>query len=113
MARVDEVPPDGGKALRYGATQIAIFNFANRGKWYATQNVCPHRGDAVLARGLLGCHDGEAKVACPMHKKTFSLETGKGLSDPAFQLHAFPVEIRSDDVWVKLPSPDEFAGGGA
>ncbi len=113
MARVDEVPPDGGKSLRYGATQIAIFNFANRGKWYATQNVCPHRGDAVLARGLLGCHDGEAKVACPMHKKTFSLETGKGLSDPALQIHAFPVEIRSDDVWVKLPSPDEFAGGCA
>ena len=110
MARVDAVPRDGGYAARHGATQIAIFNFASRGTWYATQNVCPHRGDAVLSRGLLGCQDGEAKVACPMHKKTFSLETGKGLSDPTFQVQAFPVEIRGDDVWVKLPSADDFEG---
>ena len=109
MARVADFPRDGGKALRHGGTQIAVFRFESRGEWYATQNVCPHRGDAVLARGLLGSHDGEAKVACPLHKKTFSLDSGKGLNDPAFQVQTFPVEQRGDEVWVKLPPADALA----
>jgi NAD(P)H-dependent nitrite reductase small subunit len=104
MARVADFPRNGGKAVRHGESQIAIFHFESRGEWYATQNTCPHRGDSVLARGLLGSQDGEPKIACPMHKKTFSLETGKGLSDPDFQIHRFPVDVREAEVWVKLPA---------
>jgi nitrite reductase (NADH) large subunit len=104
MAAVADFPEDGGRAMRHGNTQIAIFRFARRDEWYATQNVCPHKRDAVLARGLLGSQGGEPKIACPMHKKTFSLLTGKGLSDTSYQIATFPVEIRQDEVWVKLPS---------
>ena len=60
----------------------------------------------VLARGLLGSDDGEPKVACPMHKKTFSLETGKGLSDPSFCVRTFPVEVREGELFVKMPPPE-------
>jgi nitrite reductase (NADH) large subunit len=103
LARIDQIPKDGGAAVRYGKVQIAVYHFARRGEWYATQAMCPHRKDNVLARGLLGDQAGEPKVACPLHKKTFSLVTGKGLSDPSYQVRAFPVDVRGEEVFVKLP----------
>ena len=29
--------------------------------------------------------------------------SGKGLSDPGYQVRTFPVEVRGDEVWLKLP----------
>ena len=113
LTHVDQVPKDGGAAVRVGQGQIAIYNFARRGEWFATQAVCPHQKDSVLARGLLGDQAGEPKVACPLHKKTFSLMSGKGLSDPNYQVQTFPVEIRGDEVWVKLPPSESFVAKAA
>jgi nitrite reductase (NADH) large subunit len=113
LACVDDFPSDGGSTIQYGQGQIAIFNFTRRGEWFATEAICPHRKDSVLARGLLGDHGGEPKVACPLHKKTFSLVSGKGLSDPNYQVQTFPVEIHGNDVWVKLPSKRDFEAPGA
>lgn len=105
VGRVEDFPSDGGQAVRHGTAQLAVFRFESRGEWYATQNTCPHRGESVMARGLLGSQDGEPKVACPVHKRTFSLITGKGLSDPVFRLQTFPVRVSENEVYVKLPSP--------
>ncbi|HSJ96054.1 MAG TPA: nitrite reductase large subunit NirB, partial [Myxococcota bacterium] len=109
VARVDDFPADGGSAARHGDAQIAVFHFARRGEWYATENVCPHRKEAVLARGLLGSEGEEPKVACPMHKKTFSLWTGKGLADPDYAIRTFPVRVEGEHVFVKLPPADRLA----
>ena len=103
VAAVGDVPRDGGVTVAVGTAQIAVFHLATRGSWYATQAMCPHRKDMVLGRGLLGTQGDVPKVACPMHKKTFSLATGEGLSDPAYGIQTFPVEIRGDDVWVYAP----------
>ena len=62
----------------------------------------------VLSRGLTGDHEGEPKVACPMHKKTFSLRSGACLSDDGLEVRTFPVRVvagmvqvgRPDDAWV-------------
>lgn len=100
----EDLPRDSGSAFRIeGGGQIAIFHVASEDRFYATQNRCPHMKDMVLARGLVGSHGDEPKVACPLHKKTFSLRSGKGLSDPAYCLRTYPVEARVDGVWVKLP----------
>jgi NAD(P)H-dependent nitrite reductase small subunit len=103
MSGVDAVPANGGIAVRYGETQIAIYHFARRNQWYATQNTCPHRKDNVLARGILGSHGDEPKVACPLHKKTFSLLSGEGLNDPEYRIRTFSVQIKDDQIWVRLP----------
>jgi len=100
----EDLPRDSGSAFRIeGGGQIAIFHVASEDRLYATQNRCPHMKDMVLARGLVGSQGDEPKVACPLHKKTFSLRSGKGLSDPAYCLNTYPVEARMDGVWVKLP----------
>jgi len=106
VAAVRDFPRDGGCAVQVGRAQLAVYHFASRGEWYAAQNLCPHRKDMVLSRGLLGDQSGEPKVACPLHKKTFSLHSGKGLSDPDYAIRTFEVEVRGEDVYLKLPPTD-------
>ncbi|GIW44688.1 MAG: hypothetical protein KatS3mg077_1970 [Candidatus Binatia bacterium] len=107
VGRVDDFPPDGASVVLYGRTQIAVYRFATRNEWYATQNVCPHKRALVLARGLLGDHGGTPTIACPLHKKLFALTTGRCLSDDTLAVATFPVEVREGSVWLLLP-PEEL-----
>ena len=108
VALAADVPKEGGIAIKYGRSQIAVFNFASRGQWYACQNMCPHTGDMVLARGIVGDQAGQPKVACPMHKKTFSLETGECLSGDPYAVLTFPVRVEDGSVWLELPAAAEL-----
>lgn len=109
VARLDDVPLDGGVAIRHGAVQLALFRHGADGALYATQHMCPHKRDMVLARGLLGDAAGEPKVACPQHKKTFSLRTGACLSGDVPAIRTFPVRADGDRVLVELPPPEALA----
>lgn len=103
IGAVSDFPRDAGMAIKYGNTQIAVFNFTSRGQWYAVQNECPHRKDMVLARGIVGDQKGTPKVACPLHKKTFSLEDGKCLTGEDYELVTFPVRVEDGQVLLELP----------
>lgn len=107
--RVEEFPEGAGVTIKHGETQIAVFNFASRGEWYATQNMCPHMQDMVLARGILGDASDEPKVACPMHKKNFSLRSGKCLTGEEYSIHTFPVRVEEGEVYVELPPASDLA----
>ncbi len=107
VGKVWDFPEDGGSAIKHGKTQVAVFRLAT-GEWYATQNMCPHKREFVLACGLLGDHAGTPKVACPLHKKTFSLETGACLSGEDYSVRTFPVRLDGDDVLVQLPPTSEL-----
>jgi nitrite reductase (NADH) large subunit len=109
VASVDDVPTDGGIAVRYGSAQIALFHLASRGEWHATQNLCPHKRQMVLARGILGDQGEVPKVACPLHKRTFDLRTGTCLSGDAPSIATFPVRVQGNDVFVELPPLEELA----
>lgn len=110
VADVADIPYDGGAAVKYGSVQLAVFNFASRGEWYACQNMCPHKKEFVLSRGIVGDADGEPKVACPMHKKTFSLISGESLQQEEYRVRTFPVRIEGDGVFLCLP-PMEILDG--
>jgi NAD(P)H-dependent nitrite reductase small subunit len=102
----DDFPIDGGATVKYGRSQIAVFNFASRREWYATQNMCPHKKAFVLSRGILGTATDEPKVACPLHKKTFSLETGQSRQGEEYRIQTFPVKVENGKVFVELPPPE-------
>lgn len=104
VGTMSDFPADGGATIKYGKTQIAVFNCATRGEWYATQNMCPHKKAFVLSRGIVGDANGIPKVACPLHKKTFSLQSGESLSDPEYRISTFPVRIEGTEVFLKLPA---------
>jgi nitrite reductase (NADH) small subunit len=100
--RTTDVPQDGGACVLLDGQQIALFHFARRGQWYATTNECPHRQQMALSRGMIGSAGDEPKVACPFHKKTFSLETGSCLSGDDYQLRTYAVRIEGDWVYVGM-----------
>jgi nitrite reductase (NADH) large subunit len=106
LGRVADFPRDGGATVRYGQTQLAIYHFASRGEWFASQNMCPHKKAFVLSRGILGDAKGEPKVACPLHKKTFSLNTGESLQGEEYRIRTFRVKVEADEVLVELPPPE-------
>lgn len=105
----DEVPANGGVCVKYDNKQIALYYFARRDEWFASQNQCPHRNQMALSRGMIGSQDGEPKVACPFHKKTFSLATGECLSDDECEaIKTYPVKVDDGKVYIgvekELPS---------
>ena len=108
LARAAEFPKDTGVTYRFGRAQIAVFHISQQNRWYATQAACPHKGDAVLGRGILGDSCGAAKVACPFHKRTFSLETGQCTSGEGVDIITFPVRVEDGVVQVELPAIQEL-----
>jgi nitrite reductase (NADH) small subunit len=99
-ARVDDFPENGGACVKYKDLQIAVFNFSRRNEWYACQNLCPHKMQMILSRGMVGSVGGEPKVACPFHKKTFSLKTGECLNSDECSISVFPVRVENGFVHI-------------
>ncbi len=100
--KAEDVPANGGVCVKYGDQQIALFNFTRRGEWYATQNMCPHRQQMAISRGMIGSEGDEPKVACPFHKKTFSLKSGSCTSGEEYSLKTYPVKIENGKVYIKV-----------
>ncbi|MCF6351808.1 MAG: nitrite reductase small subunit NirD [Cyclobacteriaceae bacterium] len=97
---VKDFHENGGACVKYKNKQIAVFNYTRKNTWYACQNLCPHKMEMVLSRGMLGDDLGTPKIACPMHKKTFSLETGKNLNGNIDAIATYPVKIKNNFVYI-------------
>ena len=52
--KTTDFPTEGGGCIKYKNKQIAVINFSRRNEWYACQNVCPHKMEMVLSRGMIG-----------------------------------------------------------
>jgi len=99
-----DIPENGGACVLIKGEQIAIFHFQRLNEWFATQNECPHRRQMALSRGMIGTHGEEPKVACPFHKKTFSLRNGACLSDNDCSIKTYPVKVEEGFVYIGLPA---------
>lgn len=106
--KTTDVPPNGGVGVKYNHMQLALFHFARRDEWFATQNLCPHRRQMALSRGMIGSQAGEPKVACPFHKKTFSLVDGHCMSDDKCEsIKTYPVKVENNIVFIGIMEDDE------
>src|SRR5438093_483967 len=99
---INDVPANGGVCVQYNHEQIALFHFARRNEWYATQNECPHRRQMALSRGMIGTQNNEPKIACPIHKKTFSLITGECLSGDECAIKTYEVKVEGENVYIGI-----------
>jgi nitrite reductase (NADH) small subunit len=102
--KTTDVPTNGGVCVKHNDEQIALYNFTRRNEWYATQNECPHRKQMALSRGMIGTQNDEPKVACPFHKKTFSLKTGECLNGDECAIKTYLVKIENDNVFIGYES---------
>ena len=100
--RTEDIPENGGACVLVNDEQIAIYNFTRRKEWYATQNLCPHKQQMALSRGMIGTAGDEPKVACPFHKKTFSLKNGSCLSGEEYEIKIFPVRVENEMVLIGI-----------
>ncbi|HYX35476.1 MAG TPA: nitrite reductase small subunit NirD [Oligoflexus sp.] len=104
VCKVDDVPGDGGACIKWGEKHIALFNVTSRDDWYAMDNRCPHDGQTVLARGIVGDAGGSPKVACPLHKNSFCLKDGRHLGgQDDWRLTTYPVKVEGGQVFIELP----------
>lgn len=107
-----DTPTGDSKAVKRGDTQLAVFKV--RGKWYCTQQMCPHKRAFVLSDGLIGddIKNNKLWVSCPYHKRNYELggeNAGRCANDESVNIATFPVEAREDGwVYVKLPSIEEL-----
>jgi nitrite reductase (NADH) small subunit len=99
-APVTKFPKNGGDCVKYRDKQIAVFNFSRLGTWYACQNLCPHKIEMVLSRGMIGEDIMEPKIACPLHKNTFYLKTGKHLNGDLNSIATYPVKVAEGYVYI-------------
>lgn len=108
----DASPTGSSAAVKRGDTQLAIFKV--KGRYYATQQMCPHKRAFVLSDGMIGDDVASDKlwVSCPYHKRNYELKgegAGKCTNDDSVNIATFPVEERPDGwVYLKLPPVDEL-----
>lgn len=109
--KFDDRPTGSSMNVKRGDTQLAIFKI--KGKWYAMQQMCPHKRTFAMSEGLIGDDMASDKlwVSCPFHKRNFTLngaEAGK-CSDSELSAATFSVEERDDGwVYLKLPPVEEL-----
>merc|ERR1711939_440496 len=88
--------------------------FRVRGKYLASQQMCPHKRAFVLSDGLIGDSNDKLWVSCPYHKRNFELngeDAGRCQNDEEVSIAVFPVEEREDGwVYLKLPPIHELDG---
>lgn len=105
VCRVDDLLVERGAAALIGDRQIALFRTFD-GRLYATDQIDPFSGAAIMSRGIVGDRAGVPTVASPMYKQVFDLRTGGCLDtqgkDPQ-SLAVYPVAVAEGDVHVKIP----------
>ena len=94
-----------GRLVVHGVHRPILVIF-DRGRVFALDNRCPHMG-FPLERGSV--EDGI--LTCHWHHARFDLQSGCTFDLWADDAPIFPVEVRDDDVWVKIliDDPDPAA----
>ena len=112
FAGADQAPNGISATIKRGDTQLAIFRV--KGRYLASQQMCPHKRQFVLSDGLIGDKDDKLWVSCPYHKRNFELvgeQAGRCQNDEEVSIATFEVEERADGmVYLKLPPVHELDG---
>ncbi len=107
VCALDDIPPDTGVCALVGTRQIAVVRAADG--VYALDNFDPFAKAYVISRGIVGDRAGRPKIASPMYKHGFDLESGRCLDDPAVALESFPVRVRDGRVEIRTAHALEIA----
>ena len=102
VCAVTDIPPGCGVAALLVGRQIALVRPGEADVVFALSNYDPFSEAFVIARGIVGDRDGRPKIASPIYKQSFDLETGACLDDPAVRLPVYPVRVRHGRVEVDI-----------
>lgn len=97
----DLIPGRGVCAL-VGSHQVAVFR-VDTDRVYALSNYDPFSEAFVLSRGIVGSRGDILKVASPVYKQSFDLQTGECLDDGSVSVPTFDVRVEGGMVQVACP----------
>lgn len=104
VCRVDDLLVERGAAALIDGRQIALFRTFD-GRIYATDQIDPFSGAAILSRGIVGDRAGVPTVASPMYKQVFDLRTGACLDSQGKEprsVRVHPVAVTDGVVFVRI-----------
>ena len=101
VCAIDDVLPGTGSAALIDGQQIAVIR-TREGHFAALSNFDPFSNAFVIARGIVGDRAGVPKIASPIYKQNFSLETGECLDDPSVRLAVYPIRVVAGRVQVSV-----------
>ncbi len=103
ICKLEQIPVAGGVNALVENTQVAVFR-TRENKLFAVSNFDPFSKANVMSRGIFGStkRDGRDvyKIASPILKHTFDLETGQSFDDPSVFLRVFNVKLEAGRVLV-------------
>jgi nitrite reductase (NADH) small subunit len=105
VCAIDDVLPGTGVAALIDGEQIAIVRTRD-GLLAALSNFDPFSNAFVIARGIVGDRAGVPKIASPIYKQNFSLQTGECLDDPSVRLAVFPIRVSAGRIQVSVAAKD-------
>ncbi|MHA4844640.1 Rieske (2Fe-2S) protein [Flavitalea antarctica] len=98
VASADEliVGPNGIAVIELRSKKICLVKQADQ--WHGFAYTCPH-ASGIMANGHL---DAMGNIVCPVHRYRFSLKNGRNTSGEGYYLKTYPVEERSDGLYVYM-----------
>jgi nitrite reductase (NADH) small subunit len=103
VCALDDVVPGTGVAALIAGEQIAIVR-TRGGALFAISNFDPFSKAFVLARGIVGDRGGVPKIASPIYKQNFNLETGECFDDATVRLAVYAVRVVGARIQVEVPA---------
>ncbi len=102
---LDKLVPGRGVCALVAGRQVAVFRVLGEEgeEVYALSNYDPFSRAFVLSRGIVGSKAERLKVASPVYKQSFDLETGVCLDDATVSVPTFEVRILDGVVQVASP----------
>jgi nitrite reductase (NADH) small subunit len=97
---VEDVIPGTACAALVGGEQVALVRWRDGERFYALSHFDPFSKAFVIGRGIVGDRGGTPKIASPIFKQNFALETGECLDDPNVRLPTFPVRVVNGRVFI-------------
>ena len=101
VCALDDILPNTGVCGLVGREQVAIFRVGESSELYAIGNFDPFSRANVLSRGIVGDRGGRLKVASPIFKQNFALDTGECLDDPSVSVATYDVRLSNGIVEVR------------
>jgi nitrite reductase (NADH) small subunit len=104
ICSIEDLIPNMGVCALIEGIQVAIFRIETEAgtKVYALNNFDPFSKVNVLSRGIVGDRNGVLKVASPIYKQNFSLETGQCLDDTNVTIPVYFARVMEGRIEVSL-----------
>jgi nitrite reductase (NADH) small subunit len=105
VCALDDIPPACGAPALLAGKQIALVRPGDGAEVYALSNYDPFSQAFVIARGIVGDRGGRPKIASPIYKQSFDLQTGVCMDDPTVSLATYPARVVDGRVQVAVVGP--------